>query len=425
MAKKLFIHLIKINFILAVFSCSSTPIPHSNQVKIPDDFFGIVHAGATKTTEEYRLLDEMGVNWILRTFYWNDIEREKGVFDFSGYDEYVETALRENKKIIAVLAYETSWLHPDGRHKNRILPSEIPFFLNYVEITVTHFMGKIDAWEIWNEPNVIFWKGPRNDFFELSKQTAIKIRETDSNAYILGGAFWRAPHGFIKAMYKAGCFDNIDAVAFHPYAVNPSGAMKVYDKFLGVLSEINYSGPVWVTEAGYPTAGWYPTKVSLEEFPSYVVKTIAGAASRGPRVLLWYQLFDFYNLEEAPSFKFDSEKYFGLIYPDYQKKNAAFAYELCAKHLPGSIYSADLPLKENVPSSVVSFCFLDGVSGNNALIIWNDSVITKKLKLQLHSQALLHDISNGNITPAQSEFKVGKKPLFITWSGNSVPMLYK
>jgi len=400
-------------------------MPHSAQTKIPDDFFGIVHAGIVKTPEEYRLLDEMGVNWILRTFYWGDIEREKGVFDFSGYDEYVEIALRENKKIVAVLAYETSWLYPDENHKKNILPDEIPLFLNYVEKTVNHFKGKIDAWEIWNEPNFMFWEGSRKDFFELSKQTAIKIRETDSNAYILGGAFWRAPRSFIKSMYKAGGFNNIDAVAFHPYAINPKGSMQVYDKFLNVLSEINYTGPVWITEAGYPTAGWYPTKASLKEFPSYVVKTIAGAASRGSRVLLWYQLFDFYTLEETPFFTFDSERFFGLAYPDYQKKNGAFAYELCAKYLPGSIYTRDLPLKENVPSGIVCFCFLGGISGNNTLIIWNDSVITQKLKIQIQSPAFLYDISNGNSVQMPSELEVGKKPLFITWRGDSSPLISK
>jgi hypothetical protein len=425
MAKKLFLCFIKLNLALIIFSCSSTPMPHADQTKIPDDFFGIVHAGITRTPEEYRLLEEMGVNWILRTFYWNDIEKEKGIFDFSGYDEYVEIALRENKKVIAVLAYETSWLYPDGKHKNHISPNEIPIFLNYVEKTVNHFKGKIDTWEIWNEPNFMFWKGSRNDFFELSKQTAIKIRETDSNAYILGGAFWRAPGGFIKAMHKAGGFDNIDAVAFHPYAVNPSGSMKVYDKFLNVLSEINYTGPIWITEAGYPTAGWYPTKVSLKEFPSYVVKTIVGAATRGPRVLLWYQLFDFYNLKETPFIKFDSEKFFGLAYPDYQKKSGAFAYELCAKYLPGSIYTDNLPLKENVPSSIVCFCFLGGTPGNNTLIIWNDSIITQKLKIQIQSPALLHDISSGNSVQMPSELKVGKEPLFITWTGDSIPRLLK
>jgi hypothetical protein len=410
-------------FALITASCYSTPIPPANQIKIPNDYFGIVHAGNRKTPEEYNLLDEMGVNWILRTFDWYEIEKEKGVFDFSALDEYVEFAVKENKKIIAVLAYESSWLN-SGKEKY-IAPDEIPLFLNYVEKTVNHFKGKIDAWEIWNEPNFMFWRGPRNVFFELSRLTASKIREIDSSAYILGGVFWRAPRSFIKAMNKAGCMDNIDGIAFHPYAINPSGSMKVYDKFLKVLSEINYSEPVWITEVGYPTAGWYPTTVSLEEFPSYVVKTIAGAAARGSKVLLWYQLFDFYRLEEIPHNAIDSEKYFGLVYPDYQKKNAAFAYKLCAKHLPGSVYTTDLPLKENLPAGIVSFCFLGGISANNTLIIWNDSNRVQKIKIQLQDPALLYDISDGNSVPMPNELEVGNKPLFITWNGESSPRLFK
>jgi len=408
-----------------LISCSSTPLPHSSSVNVPNDFSGIVHAGISATPREYELLDEMGVNWILRTFYWNSIEREKGVFDFSSYDEYVETAFSEGKKIVAVLGYETSWLYPNGKQKKYIPPEEIPLFLRFVEETVNHFKGKIDAWEIWNEPNFMFWKGSRNDFFELSRLTAIKIREVDSNACILGGAYWRAPRGFIKAMHKAGCFDNLDGIAFHPYAINPRGSMKVYDKFLNVLSEIKYSGPVWVTEMGYPTAGWYPTKVSLEEYPSYVIKTIAGAAARGARSLFWYELFDSYNPDEIPKNTYNSEKFFGLAYPDYSKKNGAIAYELCVKYISGSVYTGSIPIKDNIPSSIICFCFLDGISGNNVLIIWNDSIRKQKLKIHLQNPAFLHNISNGNNVPLPFELTIGKEPVFITWSGEEVPRIYK
>jgi len=44
-------------------------IRYHEQIKIPDDFFGIVHTRIAKIAEEYRLLDEMGVNRILRIFY--------------------------------------------------------------------------------------------------------------------------------------------------------------------------------------------------------------------------------------------------------------------------------------------------------------------------------------------------------------------
>jgi len=405
-------------------SCTSTPLPKSGTTAIPEDFFGMVHAGQTESSEEYELLDTMGVEWVLATFYWGRIENEKGKFNFSGYDSFVDTAKKKGKKVIAVLAYEAPWLFPEGKSKKYISPENIPLFLNFVEKTVKQYQGRVDAWSIWNEPNFMFWAGSNKDFFELSRLSAERIRQTDPAAYILGGAFWRTPAGFIKGMHKAGGMENIDALAFHPYAVNPAGSMKVYDNFLKVLSTINYTGPVWITEVGYPTGGWYPTKVSLEEYPSHVVKTISGAAARGARVLLWYQLFDDYNEGEVPD-KRNSENYFGLIYPNYLRKDGFFAYELCARFLPGSRYTPEFPRRENIPSNIISLCFVGSTSKNNTLILWNDKNKVQKIKLLLSAPALLYDISTGKSysLPAETVLDIEKKPLLITWEGTDIPRL--
>jgi len=405
-------------------SCSSTPLPQSGRAAIPEDFFGMVHAGQTKTTEEYELMDAMGIEWILTTFYWGSIEYEKGKFDFSGYDSYVDTAKKNGKKIIAVLAYDTPWLFPEGKRKKYISSENMPHFLHYVEETVRRYQGRVDVWNIWNEPNFMFWDGSNKEFYELTRLSAERIRQTDPDAYILGGAFWRAPEGFIKNMYKAGAMENIDALAFHPYAVSPAGSMKIYDKFVKVLSEINYTGPVWITEVGYPTGGWFPTVVSLEELPSHVVKTISGAAARGAKVLLWYQLFDAYNEGEVPDPR-DSENYFGFLYPNYLRKDGFYAYELCARFLPGSRYTPEFPERENIPSNIVSFCFVGGISKNNTLILWNDRSKVQKIKLLLSAPALVYDISTGKSQPlpAETVLDIGKKPLFITWEGTDIPRL--
>ena len=224
------------------------------------------------------------------------------------------------------MGYEAPWLYPEGKIKRYISPEDIPLFLKYVGETVRYYRGRVDVWEIWNEPNLMFWKGSNSEFFELSRLTAEKIREVDPGAFIIGGVFWRTPAAFIKSMYKAGAMDSLDGLAFHPYAINPRGSMNVYDKFLDVLSEINFTGSVWITEMGYPTAGWYPTKVSLNEFPSYVTKTITGAAARGANVLVWYEMYDSFNDGEVPPKTRNSEHFFGLVYPDLQRKNGAWAY---------------------------------------------------------------------------------------------------
>lgn len=409
-------------FSMFAFSCSSTPLPSGGQVTIPEDFFGMVHAARTGEPEEEELLNIMGCKWILNTFYWNYIEPEKDSFDFYDYDIYVNEAKYRGKKIIVVLGYSADYLFPKG--KKYISHEDIPFFLRFVEKTVLRYKGQVDAWSIWNEPNLQFWKGTDNEFYELTRLTADKIRETDPNAYILGGVFWRSPEGFIKKMNKAEAIKGLDALAFHPYAINPYGAMKVYDNFLKTLSEIKYSGPVWVTEMGYPTGGWYPTKVSLNEFPSYIVKTITGAAARGARALLWYEIADGANKGEI---SIDSEKYFGLVNKDFSRKAGSWAYELCARYLPGSRYVPELPKRENIPSNIVSFCFLDGISGNNTLILWNDKNRIQKIDLNLPETALVHDISTGQNAPLSVDrtVNIANKPVIITWQGTDIPRITK
>ena len=410
--------------LVIIFSCSSAPAPRYDSVVIPEDFFGIVHAGTRRTAEEYQFLDELGARWVLDTFYWGVIEREQGVFDFSYYDDYVDTAIRQNRKVAAVLGYEAPWLTP---HKKRyISPDNIPHFLNFVRETVQHFKGRVNVWSIWNEPNFVFWNGPAGEFYELTVQTAQVIRETDPGCDIIGGVFWRTPARFIKNMHKAGAMKDLDGLAFHPYAITPSGAMKLHDKFLDVLEKLDYSGPVWITEVGYPTGGWYPTRVSLNKNPSYIVKTIAGLAVRGARVLFWYELFDSQN-EGETSRTFDtSEKFFGLAYPDYQRKSGSWAYELCARFLPGSRYVPEYPLRENIPSNIVSFCFTNSASGYNTLILWNNRNKNQKINLYLPGSAVLYDISSGKGNPLGSEISldVGSQPLIITWQETGVPRLF-
>jgi hypothetical protein len=399
-------------------------MPRSGQTIVPQDFFGFVHAGNSGTAEEYQLLDEMGAVWLLNTFYWGSIENEKGVFDFSWYDDFVNTAKENGKKVIAVMAYETPWLFPEGRGKRYISSENIPHFLNFLEVTVDRYRGKVDAWQIWNEPNWIFWRGSDRDFFELTRLSAIRIRETDPDAYIIGGAFWRTPKGFIRGMHRAGAMENLDALSFHPYATNPRGAMRLFDDFLKIISEINFSGDIWITEVGFPTSGWYPSSVSMENLPSYVIKTIVGSAARGARTLLWYSLGDSYNLGEAPD-KNDSEAFFGLTYPDFTRKNGAWAYELCARFLPGSRFMPELPQRINIPSNIVSFCFLEGIAGKNTLVIWNDRNNTQRIQLTLDSPVTIHEISTGNSVIKQDEIilDITNVPVFITWEGSASPVI--
>ncbi|GHU98450.1 hypothetical protein FACS189483_06490 [Spirochaetia bacterium] len=409
-------------FLLLFISCTTTPLPPLNAahpVTVPSDFAGMVHAGRTKTAEEYALLDEMHVEWILNTFYWNSIEPQKDQWNFSGYDAFVDGGKQAGKKILAVLAYDTGWLYSNGKTRRYIAPENIPLFLTFVENTVRRYRDKVDAWEIWNEPNGLFWNGSQKEFFELTKAAAQKIREVDPDAIILAGAFWRVPESYVRGIFESGAIEQVSAIAFHPYGVDPRESVKLYDRMTAILSRYNYTGDIWVTETGYPTGGWYPNRASENDLPAYVVKTITGLAARGARTVFWYQLFDPYNRRPPPT-RFNSENFFGLVYPDFSKKKGAAAYALSAGTLAGLEYCPELPLRVGLPDSLIAFYFR-GTENQNTLILWNDRNSVLSIQVSFPGSGQLYDIVTGTGTAVSHKavLELGTMPQILTWQNEA------
>jgi hypothetical protein len=386
---------------------------------IPTDIAGIVHAGHTNTPEEYALVNRLGAQWTLTTFSWREIEPSHNQWDFDYYDQYVDAANAAGIKIIGVLAYDVSWIHPDNERHRYIPPDKIPFFLEYVRQTASRFRGKVDAWCIWNEPNVShFWKGTDEGFIELTRLSADAVREVDSEVILLGGAFNRnvtgLPEKFIRKLFESGAMDKADAVAFHPYELNPARTALLYDRFRNIVDDYGFGDRIWITEVGYPTGGWYPTAVSEKKFPAYVVKTFVNLAVSGAQKILWYQLFD-----PPERVNRNSEHFFGLVRSreDYTSKGAE-AFRLCAVHLAGTIYRPDLPSREKLPRSLRAFYF-EQPAGGGTLVLWKEGASTR-VTLQPPDGAAIHDLVSGNSSPLSTEttITVGSMPVFITWTGD-------
>ena len=402
-------------------SCSSTPMSvlPENQY-IPADFSGIIH-GATRTQKEYAYLDYLGANWVLKTFYWTDIEPEKGDWNFLDYDDIVNRSKSSGIKVLGLLAYDNWWIHDDKDTHKYIPPARIPDFLEYVRKTVEHFQGRVDAWCIWNEPNFHFWTGTDEEFIELSRQTAGAVKETDSEVILLGGAFNRGvfglPEKFARALFESGAMEKVDAVAFHPYELNPARTLSLYNQFKKIADDYGFGDKIWVTEVGYPTGGWYPTKVKEKKLPEYVIKTWVLLAAGGTNKLFWYELFD--SVKRSKS---NSEDFFGLVRSkrDYTSKGAE-AFRLCAKFLQDTNCSV-LENGEDLSGSLRSFWFKGAEGG--ALVIWNESSGSKQVRLRLPGtdnqasiEAFSHDPVSGKMSPIQADtvIKVGKMPVFITY----------
>ena len=400
-------------------SCASSRLVYQNSTAIPADYAGIVHAGRIGDREEFDYLNYLGASWVLNTFYWDRIESRQDEWDFSGYDTFVDDNKAEGFKILGVLAYDVGWIHENGKGRNYIPPERVPDFARFVRNTVEHFRGRVDAWCIWNEPNAHFWTGTDDEFIELSRQAADAVREADSEVILLGGAFNRnvlgLPEKFIRGLFESGAMDKTDWIAFHPYELNPYRTALLYERFKNIVDDYGFGDRIWITEVGYPTGGWYPTKINEKRLPEYVIKTWVLLAAGGAQKILWYQLFDPHSRSNG-----NSEDFFGLVRSsqDYVSKGAE-AFRLCALFLSGTNCYATESGSDGLPRSMRSFWFRG--SGRGVLVLWNDNLAQVQIRLRLSGTSfVLHDPVTGAESQIQADtaVRVGRMPVFITWDGN-------
>jgi len=417
---------ITLSFSFSSCASASTSFTVSQPSKIPQDFFGISPDRSPLEKEDFELLDDFSAVWIRTTIRWAGVERQEGVWDFDRWDIYVDKAEAAGKKVIIILGFDNPWLYSDNKEKRDLAERELPYYLKYVEQVVTRYKTRV-VYEIWNEPNWVFWKGSDKNFFALSAAAAKKIRELEPDALILAGSTSRVDAKFTRGMFKSGAMENTDGFSVHPYGTSPVDTMRQINKLKKILNEFKYDKPIWVTEVGYSTG---PVSFChIRQYPEYIVKTLSSLSTQanGIRNVIWYELMDNYNPGEVVN-RLDPENYFGLIHPNKTFKNGAEAFMLTAGYLAGAEYSPNLLKREKVSKNITSYFFVRE-DGESVLILWNNGMGKKKVRLSVANAQDIsnHNIINREITILKGEplLEIGKEPVFITWKGGENPRLLK
>jgi len=330
---------------------------------------GLCHAGQTKTEREYQLLDDIGCEWLRVDYRWNDIEKTPGNFDFSAMDQFTQTALQHNKKIIAVLGFDAGWIHNDNKTHEYIPPEYYDAYINFVTQTVKRYKGQVAAFEIWNEPNLKakrFWKGSDEEFINLFSKTVKAIKAMAPDVVVTTPGLFRGDDKYLQKMFEAGAMADVDVVSFHPYTVRLSGYLKQIERIQDEAKKYGFKGDFWISEMGYPTGGLYPTRVSEKELPEKIVKTLVYGLSKDIKVITWYHLFD-----PEKRTKSDSEDFFGLVIGknEYKLKDGIYAYRAIARNISDSrLVNSDVSCNDKK----INYYNFEQDDGNCLLVLWAD-----------------------------------------------------
>jgi hypothetical protein len=175
---------------------------------------------------------------------WDWVERKRGEYSvIPELDDYVDSLVENGVHIEIQLLYGNPlYTSPAGHLPETITPApgsfhnsdrslyslfwppktdeQIQAFTNYARWMVNHFRGRVEYYEIWNEPNINYWNPTANpeDYGRLFKASAAAIHQTDPKAKVVFGGLAGADRDFAKrALDACGCAGDIDVLAYHVY----------------------------------------------------------------------------------------------------------------------------------------------------------------------------------------------------------------
>jgi len=295
------------------------------------------------------LIAAAGFKFIRMDFAWEGIERRKGEYDWSAYEDLTAGLERRGIRALYILDYSNPLYEQTVASKNPITgaeedkgtaspqhPESIAAFARWAAAGAKHFRGRRVIWEIWNEPNIFFWK-PKPDaqqYATLALATCKAIRETDPQATILAPATSGFPWEFIETLFKAGALDYLDGVSVHPYREyrrSPETAAADYRKLRELIERYAPAArkkriPIISGEWGYAS---HTKGVSLETQAAFIARQQLANLLHGVPLSIWY---DWKN--DGPDAD-EREHHFGTVTLDLQPKPAYTAVQTLTRELDG------------------------------------------------------------------------------------------
>jgi len=183
-------------------------------------------------------VQRMAFSHVKQTFAWKDIQPERDVWLFDRADQLLGELESKNLQVVARLTDAPYWAHPSlPEYPDEIVdvpPDNIADFATYCGTLASRYAGRIDAYQIWNEPNLSReWGGRVPDaggYVALLAACSTAIRAADPEAIIISAGL--APTGnndasalpddvYLQQMYDHGFQQYVDVVGVHAPGYTP------------------------------------------------------------------------------------------------------------------------------------------------------------------------------------------------------------
>jgi hypothetical protein len=306
---------------------------------------------------------------------WRDLEPKKNEFQFSRLDQCVAVAEQHHVKLLLPLVSTPEWAsaRPNEEIKgtpkgSAAEPASMDDWRKFVRTVVERYRGRIEAYEIWNEPNMkMFWTGSVDQLVALTREAYTIIKEIDPAAMsVLPSATTETGPQYLDSFLQRGGGQYGDVVGYHFYVhANPPEQMAVVaDRVKGILQANHVSKPIWCTEAGWDAPKPFPSELEA----AYVSRSYLILWASGVTRFYWYA--------------WDNHGWVTLEMTENDNatpKPSAKAFEQIESWLAGAVMRSC-----NVDGTNTWSCELDR-GGRRQWVVWNrDKTVQFKIPTEWH-----------------------------------------
>ncbi len=332
----------------------------------------------TDTFNEATLREVRGLGFrvVRRGLYWNAIEKEKGVYDFSSVESQMKLCKELGLTVIVTL-FSSNSLYEEPRGGVQTDAAR-KGFAAFAVAAAKHFSGQDVMFEIWNEPNVrTFWRkdGTHNspefakEYSDLVNAVVPEMVKAVPGVFVMAGSvsnYWEPSYQWTEECFKNGVLKSgIRAWSVHPYGVKTPEEFKAgHDRTKELLNKYGAPDmPIIDSERGFTNVkngvndeGWSGgSDAKLMDYQAWhLVRQYLVDMIEGIRLTSWYE----YKGNEGFS-----------LYENGKPRPALEAFKVMVRELDG--YSFKSLVKTDNPQDRLAL--FSNAAGAVKLVAWTSA----------------------------------------------------
>lgn len=266
----------------------------------------------------------IGVDISRTAITWGGVQPTADTWKWDKLDRLVELYRAQNVELQYLCAFTPQWATTgDATSKDWLVWSraapKLDAWETYLKNVVGRYHNDIRFWEIWNEPDLPFFRGTAEEYIQMCKVAYPAIKSTAPEVTVLSGGWSAADRnpGFIEKVLSQN-EDTYDILAVHAHGFFGS-FQKIVDVRWGDLrKQYVKNKPIYFNETGLSSPGdtiQADTQQAVE-----LVRKVTFTMGRGAMAYNWY---DLRHDGDNPN---DHEHRYGMITRDFQAKPAYITY---------------------------------------------------------------------------------------------------